>query len=171
MRGKPNRDEVTMGGFRLIPAYAGKTAYLVTDNSGTPAHPRVCGENLPRRQLDSKPTGSSPRMRGKQTGADRRESSRRLIPAYAGKTLKPTELRRRSAAHPRVCGENVGARSRPGLVRGSSPCMRGKLACVCGWRAPVGLIPAYAGKTPSQAQNTSPWQAHPRVCGENTSLR
>ena len=31
------------------------------------------------------------------------------------------------------------------------------------------LIPAHAGKTPFPAQNTSPWRAHPRACGENRS--
>ena len=45
--------------------------------------------------------------------------------------------------------------------------MRGKPTLLALLVLVFGLIPAYAGKTPFPAQNTSPWRAHPRVCGEN----
>ena len=50
------------------------------------AHPRACGENEAAKSKVPCRVGSSPRMRGKQTGSDRRESRRGLIPAHAGKT-------------------------------------------------------------------------------------
>ena len=45
--------------------------------------------------------------------------------------------------------------------------MRGKRAIASNMSGPAGLIPAYAGKTPSAARGKPFDQAHPRVCGEN----
>ena len=45
--------------------------------------------------------------------------------------------------------------------------MRGKLAAVIKELGTVGLIPAYAGKTPMETTPVESSQAHPRVCGEN----
>ena len=50
---------------------------------------------------------------------------------------------------------------------GSSPRVRGKLEGGFFHVAPVGLIPACAGKTTADpVSHIAPW-AHPRVCGEN----
>ena len=72
-------------------------------------------------------------------------------------------------AHPRVGGKN--ARALPGAVphSGSSPRGREKRARFA-WRGPsLGLIPAWAGKTPTDRTRGVRTRAHPRVGGENIS--
>ena len=64
-RGKPYMPVLAPAPWRLIPAWAGKTADRCCIDSPTTAHPRVGGENLTRIiKLPSK-VGSSPRGRGK----------------------------------------------------------------------------------------------------------
>ena len=117
-----------------------------------------------------KPTacGSSPRMRGKLVQAIPQLIGMRLIPAYAGKTETPRRSGASPGAHPRVCGENDCEKIAALFQLGSSPRMRGKHSLYWFCVRPIGLIPAYAGKTPSQLVSSSPLTAHPRVCGENT---
>ena len=45
--------------------------------------------------------------------------------------------------------------------------MRGKLLAFVFWILNLGLIPAYAGKTPYPLDSDRLEEAHPRVCGEN----
>ena len=52
-------------------------------------------------------------------------------------------------------------------VSGSSPLTRGKLATLFLAVAPIGLIPAHAGKTASQLPPSRDTWAHPRSRGEN----
>ena len=71
---------------RLIPAWAGKTAYLPVFNCPDMAHPRVGGENFLVVAFVFCKAGSSPRGRGKlawRLGGVWRGG---LIPAWAGKT-------------------------------------------------------------------------------------
>ena len=65
MRGKQITLSFSGSGFRLIPAYAGKTLEREGHEGGCRAHPRVYGENNALPLIDSCATGSSPRMRGK----------------------------------------------------------------------------------------------------------
>ena len=69
-----------------IPAYAGKTIADFEIWLCTTEHPRVCGENVPAAANPPVAAGTSPRMRGKPTPGRRLVSTRRNIPAYAGKT-------------------------------------------------------------------------------------
>ena len=125
------------------------------------------GENVTRVVRVIRPTGSSPRGRGKHPRRPRCRPRDRLIPAWAGKTKPSTMPRARSGAHPRVGGENArvarGARS----VRGSSPRGRGKLGMLSARPPVMRLIPAWAGKTSTRERPASWRQAHPRVGGEN----
>ena len=73
-----------------------------------------------------------------------------LIPACAGKTH-----------HHLGCDQ---------LLRGSSPRVRGKLAAYNAGIGNIRLIPACAGKTRVNNASTNRVRAHPRVCGENSSL-
>ena len=94
-----------------------------------------------------------------------------LIPACAGKT-KPSRPRKgKKAAHPRVCGENSQRDAEDALSAGSSPRVRGKLSPAIRDLAPVGLIPACAGKTLIPTRPKHGGRAHPRVCGENCFYR
>ena len=130
-------------------------------------HPRSRGENNRRRVVAWARPGSSPLTRGKQEGPARRERPGRLIPAHAGKTSRPLQVRLHARAHPRSRGENHVTRAQRHATAGSSPLTRGKhpRSMTAVYRA--GLIPAHAGKTGSGAR--PPWDrgAHPRSRGEN----
>ena len=151
MRGKRAGPGRSGGPCGLIPAYAGKTRVGAGSVSARSAHPRVCGENLPKALPMISAAGSSPRMRGKPRSVGGIWKVSRLIPAYAGKTGSAGYLRTRQRAHPRVCGENLTGPCVPCRPRGSSPRMRGKRKSRCRCRDETGLIPAYAGKTARRA--------------------
>ena len=70
--------------------------------------------------------GSSPLTRGKLYHRSARASSRRLIPAHAGKTLATLRTMNTHAAHPRSRGENSLRRRDRHASGGSSPLTRGK---------------------------------------------
>ena len=73
-------------------------------------------------------------------------------------------------AHPRSRGENVRLELTRPALRGSSPLTRGKPT-----RSPTtlkkrGLIPAHAGKTPTDSSLIGLYGAHPRSRGENEAF-
>ena len=133
----------------------------------SPAHPRVGGENDSSFALFPKKCGSSPRGRGKRRYYLPLRLTGRLIPAWAGKTHRRGGGGRHRRAHPRVGGENIAAYRACVGRAGSSPRGRGKHGGGRGLSRPVGLIPAWAGKTRPRACIRSGTTAHPRVGGEN----
>ena len=72
----------------IIPAYAGNTSWRPSATSLRWDHPRVCGEHLNSRSTPLRQSGSSPRMRGTPSHFRMSISQERIIPAYAGNTLK-----------------------------------------------------------------------------------
>ena len=132
-----------------------------------PAHPRVCGENSEHYARKPRPSGSSPRVRGKRSYLWNAGTDLRLIPACAGKTGICNGNPLRPWAHPRVCGENVRVHRAWATGAGSSPRVRGKRLAAIRAATPTGLIPACAGKTPKSCRCCLHRRAHPRVCGEN----
>ena len=146
-RGKLSRALPPRCRRRLIPAWAGKTAWRRLSARGSPAHPRVGGENICRLSRPRCLTGSSPRGRGKLDDHHAPTHHQGLIPAWAGKTLRLVSRRMLRGAHPRVGGENPVATLPATMAPGSSPRGRGK-------RNARGRTPASPG-------------AHPRVGGEN----
>ena len=75
-------------------------------------------------------------------------------------------------AHPRVCGENEWTRPSAGRREGSSPRVRGKRQASQSLRMRKGLIPACAGKTPTQVgMNRCVAGSSPRVRGKLTWTR
>ena len=74
-------------------------------------------------------------------------------------------------AHPRVCGENYWFFPTPVFFVGSSPRVRGKRHTSIESCFDAGLIPACAGKTIFEATISTRFVAHPRVCGENNTIR
>ena len=93
-RGKPVAARREREDRRLIPAWAGKTGARCPDCPRRPAHPRVGGENRRGRAVASRSTGSSPRGRGKLDVDVLPGTYRRLIPAWAGKTLSDLRVYR-----------------------------------------------------------------------------
>ena len=167
MRGKHGEWMRAYMNVGLIPAHAGKTWCAGEQLRRYRAHPRACGENLSRNQTRTQLAGSSPRMRGKppRSSTDPRRSG--LIPAHAGKTLRPTDHGMESSAHPRACGENSLNNTLKPAVSGSSPRMRGKRNRGVILRHRARLIPAHAGKTCGDRDLARCTAAHPRACGEN----
>ena len=151
----------------LIPACAGKTFPQRAEARSQWAHPRVCGENHSRVDGTFTKLGSSPRVRGKPTGALALARVVGLIPACAGKTLARLARFKCAGAHPRVCGENAAEGGEVHANCGSSPRVRGKLVCFSLCLSFPGLIPACAGKTRNPRRGRKMDEAHPRVCGEN----
>ena len=166
-RGKPQVPPLLRDGFRLIPAWAGKTSDGYGHNWTSRAHPRVGGENAEIGARTPAATGSSPRGRGKRGRRREGRNLRGLIPAWAGKTTRTKRRARPRWAHPRVGGENPGRPSSKLGDQGSSPRGRGKPRTSTVSPSVAGLIPAWAGKTMSAAPLSSGVTAHPRVGGEN----
>ena len=71
-------------------------------------------------------------------------------------------------AHPRACGENASQSLGKLGGLGSSPRMRGKLELSVDLTLHDRLIPAHAGKTPTDCATPLDPAAHPRACGENS---
>ena len=126
------------------------------------------GENVLAAPMIVLTWGSSPRGRGKPSRCPSSQTPRRLIPAWAGKTVPPVTLPGYQGAHPRVGGENANRDNKYQLQKGSSPRGRGKLVPCAGIPGVAGLIPAWAGKTRLGTLTTSRSRAHPRVGGENS---
>ena len=89
-------------------------------------------------------------MRGKARGADRTGGGGR--------------------DHPRVCGEKPCQFVHTLIHRGSPPRMRGKGLSFLFSFQPVGITPAYAGKSGTCLDSIDADRDHPRVCGEKRSL-
>ena len=131
------------------------------------AHPRSRGENgFAMRKADSD-DGSSPLTRGKPRVDLRGVEDGGLIPAHAGKTSAVMTSAATLTAHPRSRGENADGAIKNLSIGGSSPLTRGKPFGGVGEAAPVGLIPAHAGKTRRARPGRALQPAHPRSRGEN----
>ena len=170
-RGKRGGFSLGFQRLGLIPACAGKTRQAQPPPRPPTAHPRVCGENSAGPVEEGEDLGSSPRVRGKQLDRLARRGLTRLIPACAGKTAPRFAGRRDEWAHPRVCGENYNPDLHICVQPGSSPRVRGKRNSENARDLSRGLIPACAGKTQPPGLIQCRDAAHPRVCGENMSLR
>ena len=166
-RGKQTRRTFGVAGIRLIPAWAGKTQCWRGCQACRWAHPRVGGENHEIQAVRAVDPGSSPRGRGKRRRGSRHDGSRRLIPAWAGKTRRSGGASSMDAAHPRVGGENLAAIATQTGRQGSSPRGRGKRGSRKQVRDGRRLIPAWAGKTGTFLSHALRDAAHPRVGGEN----
>jgi len=111
-------------------------------------HPRACGEHLSILPTENGWNGSSPRVRGTlEVSAVWRESFR-FIPARAGNTRSLSGVEGVIPVHPRACGEHKTLGETVNPLNGSSPRVRGTLAC-----ADVGFI--FARFIPARAGNTN----------------
>ena len=167
MRGTPYQRIGGDRGGRIIPAYAGNTAFLLRTTGREGDHPRVCGEHATGASMQVNCTGSSPRMRGTLSGLPTGNVDDGIIPAYAGNTHSGRHQWNRFGDHPRVCGEHVTAEVNHYLNQGSSPRMRGTRGGAAEPSRPVGIIPAYAGNTDPNMVKNGELRDHPRVCGEH----
>src|SRR5208282_5426458 len=105
MRGIPALEVPHLPPERFIPAHAGNTTATPGRQVFHAVHPRACGEYWQSPNVTSTITGSSPRMRGIQTGCFRTSRGRRFIPAHAGNTIDLDGNFAVQTVHPRACGE------------------------------------------------------------------
>ena len=127
-RGKPIAEHYLQQKGRNIPAHAGKTCYGGTSTRRHEEHPRARGKT---RSVSGRKAASRqhPRARGENPGCGRpRKTTRRNIPAHAGKTQLRRPLAPLSAEHPRARGENNTTHDCGPVEGGTSPRTRGKRA-------------------------------------------
>ena len=147
MRGKAALSgyDCTAGG--ITPAYAGKSADADSHKALGEDHPRLCGEKAKKARQTPEDRGSPPPMRGKEFRMLYAYGNSRITPAYAGKRLERVPLIPSRQDHPRLCGEKRPLHRIRGIPPGSPPPMRGKVPSVGTCKTPVGITPAYAGKS------------------------
>ena len=154
-------------GRGIIPAYAGSTLRNVIIDAQKADHPRIRGEHHRRSHRTERRLGSSPHTRGALAMPVHTRRGWGIIPAYAGSTTPSWKVTGKPADHPRIRGEHhcTSIVIRPGS--GSSPHTRG--ARVRDQHTPrrLGIIPAYAGSTPSSGRARAPRRDHPRIRGEH----
>ena len=107
VRGKPSCKAFSVERIRITPACAGKTRSCPAAPTRSRDHPRVCGENVYRREMVCLRQGSPPRVRGKLDEVAGDGGERRITPACAGKTHPRGVCAAAEKDHPRVCGENT----------------------------------------------------------------
>ena len=134
-------------------------------------HPRIRGEHFSEFSPIAYVCGSSPHTRGALLQERHRVTGRRIIPAYAGSTVRRAHHFTPREDHPRIRGEH--RRSVPGGCRkpGSSPHTRGALGEFWIPYADIGIIPAYAGSTRSPRRRCRAAGDHPRIRGEHRRRR
>ena len=166
MRGKERcaRFFDTVGG--ITPAYAGKSTKSRSVTRWRWDHPRICGEKPVGAEMGAIVPGSPPHMRGKGSIYGDTLKGTGITPAYAGKRLKRPMGDASAEDHPRICGEKACAGRNRSCEKGSPPHMRGKATVSRFIMMPMGITPAYAGKSITRLGEISLPKDHPRICGE-----
>ncbi|VFB07669.1 Domain of uncharacterised function (DUF2825) [Corynebacterium striatum] len=149
----------------LIPAYAGRTDLRRPGLDRGRAHPRLRGADWRSNLAALNLRGSSPLTRGGLPRAWTPDGQPGLIPAYAGRTINPPNLKTSTRAHPRLRGADASSTHAPRHPKGSSPLTRGGPFVAELKQDPSGLIPAYAGRTPQCHIGLGICWAHPRLRG------
>ena len=134
-------------------------------------HPRLCGDRWVGMARRFVPIGSSPPVRGSVPTISDIDEGDRFIPACAGIGPPVPSLVCNGSVHPRLCGDRCVFISRPPLVCGSSPPVRGSDEAGNAVDRAERFIPACAGIGCVSIFSRS-WSAvHPRLCGDRASLR
>ena len=133
-----------------------------------PDHPRIRGEHAGAIMWGRQQTGSSPHTRGARVHVFDDGICRGIIPAYAGSTKVRIKQFRVCGDHPRIRGEHVAWHLQESSQLGSSPHTRGALPRGRDPHFRRGIIPAYAGSTPSSPARSRKRKDHPRIRGEHT---
>ena len=167
MRGTPYDRHERFAIPGIIPAYAGNTAVLTTEDFFFWDHPRICGEHTCDYVNANTTQGSSPHMRGTLNALSAATLKHGIIPAYAGNTIARPSPDSSAGDHPRICGEHANRWRCTALQEGSSPHMRGTLILLAAICSCAGIIPAYAGNTGQRSANAFGNRDHPRICGEH----
>ena len=169
VRGKPSTWRRAFSQGRYISARAGEAGATRPSRTASGVHPRACGGSRIASGYRELEGGTSPRVRGKPQSLVRGELRRRYIPARAGEATEPTRRSIDATVHPRACGGSHVLVQLMGVVRGTSPRVRGKRTAG-GLRHPgLGYIPARAGEARSSTTPPTTAWVHPRACGGSAS--
>ena len=115
--------------------------------------------------------GSSPLARGKDAPHPRRMHAAGIIPACAGKSIKPASAVWCCKDHPRLRGEKSFQSKQAKFLIGSSPLARGKVEDNPGLSAKTRIIPACAGKSWRERHERTEIEDHPRLRGEKVRMQ
>ena len=155
----------------IIPAYAGSTSTNSWRGRSSTDHPRIRGEH-PESDAGALPVGgSSPHTRGAQPHEAASREMKRIIPAYAGSTVRRASSTWSTADHPRIRGEHGVGHDEAVVDGGSSPHTRGARWTFAAMATRPRIIPAYAGSTRAPAWARGPAPDHPRIRGEHGLVR
>ena len=165
VRGQPHQSYDMASRRRIIPARAGPTSQATHIPGIGADHPRACGANFATLTGYQPSDGSSPRVRGQRSWDVAIWASMRIIPARAGPTSSLLEMRRIPTDHPRACGANQMADEMGRTRFGSSPRVRGQLACRPRQLSKIRIIPARAGPT------TGIHLRYEKKCGSSPRVR
>ena len=105
-RGTLKTMKLLAANFRIIPAYAGNTRVKREILKAQEDHPRIRGEHNYRLITQRKARGSSPHTRGTLSGFNAMTLNARIIPAYAGNTMRFLMAVLSAEDHPRIRGEH-----------------------------------------------------------------
>ena len=90
----------------IIPGYAGSTDSKECPSSMIRDHPRIRGEHCDSAPSSARRAGSSPHTRGARSRRPRDAGCSRIIPAYAGSTIRAKAYDPNRRDHPRIRGEH-----------------------------------------------------------------
>ena len=166
-RGAPTAARPRFWRRGIIPAYAGSTAPRRTGRFGRTDHPRIRGEHRILKKGLSLYGGSSPHTRGALIHTEDRIDVTGIIPAYAGSTSSRSAQISPRRDHPRIRGEHLTWWAAAPMTDGSSPHTRGALGDPGYDLDDPGIIPAYAGSTPTGRRYAGASADHPRIRGEH----
>ena len=155
----------------IIPAYARNTRSGTHRGKATQDHPRLRGEHRPCSPCRPFRAGSSPLTRGTRQPNAPRDRLVGIIPAYAGNTRRSATSCSPRRDHPRLRGEHAFGVCALKLAVGSSPLTRGTHRRTYPHAGCRGIIPAYAGNTPTPASHTPTARDHPRLREEHRRSR
>ena len=127
----------------------------------------MCGEHLAVRSPLRMDSGSSPHVRGAPGHQRRAGIADGIIPACAGSTSCGCSGYIALRDHPRMCGEHEVEEPVAGVLKGSSPHVRGARSWCRTSDVRRGIIPACAGSTRSPQSYPPRKRDHPRMCGEH----
>ena len=162
---------VPQGGYRSIPAWAGKPRSGRLTFPRRKVYPRVGGETPSSRQQQPIDRGLSPRGRGNPRKNQAERTHPGSIPAWAGKPATSRCPPTTERVYPRVGGETVAVAELVDCRPGLSPRGRGNRAGPVPAVRDGGSIPAWAGKPRRTVAIPYPSRVYPRVGGETPKLR
>ena len=155
---------------RFIPVCTGNIPAPHRTTRDSPVHPRVYGEHDCNTPTPCPANGSSPCVRGTFEIKPPCKPSCRFIPVCTGNILLSWTNAELHPVHPRVYGEHAPDCQTPGLVGGSSPCVRGTYPAFRTSNSSLRFIPVCTGNISFLYSAVSRISVHPRVYGEHPTL-